>query len=441
MLDKIRAKRLGSNRGMEGKRNETQDYSFSFFFCTSGYRSTFKDEFPNKMNAIETLLTNAEVIIGQEELEKRISAGKRLKVKFGVDPTRPDLTLGHMVVFEKLRQFQEMGHEAILLIGDYTAQIGDPSGRSALRPVLTANEVETNAKTYLQQAFRILDESNTTIRRNSEWFNKMSFGDCLNLARNMTVAQMLERDDFAKRHTNQTPISIVEFLYPLVQGYDSVVLQADIELGGSDQLFNMLVGRSLQKDAGKPEQAVLTMPLLIGLDGSRKMSKSYDNYIAFNDNSKDMFGKVMSIPDDAMWDYYRLLLLTQDCDREKLRSEHPMEVKKNLAKQITAKFHGKEEADKELAQFEKVFSKGETPDEMPIFNWTTLSPDSEECTLVDIIAATNLFESKGGIRRLIKQGAVKINDQTHTDAQQILQKPDSAIIMRAGKRKYFQVSP
>ena len=183
------------------------------------------------------------------------------------------------------------------------------------------------------------------------------------------------------------------------------------------------------------------MPLLIGLDGSRKMSKTYDNYIAFNDNSKDMFGKVMSIPDDAMWDYHRLLLLTQDCDIEKLRSEHPMEVKKNLAKQITAKFHGKEEADKELGRFEKVFSKGETPDEMPIFNWTTLSPDSEECTLVDIIAATNLFESKGGIRRLIKQGAVKINDQTHTNAQQILKKPDSAIIMRAGKRKYFQVSP
>ncbi|MBT4354978.1 MAG: tyrosine--tRNA ligase, partial [Rhodospirillaceae bacterium] len=274
-----------------------------------------------------------------------------------------------------------------------------------------------------------------------EWFDKMGFGECLNLARNMTVAQMLERDDFAKRHIKQTPISIVEFLYPLVQGYDSVVLNADIELGGSDQLFNMLVGRSLQKEVGDPEQAVLTMPLLVGLDGSRKMSKSYDNYIAFNDNSKEMFGKVMSIPDDTMWDYYRLLLLTKDCDIDKLKSGHPMVVKKNLANKITAKFHGKEVADKEVAQFEKVFSKGQNPDEMPIFKWGTLSPNSKGCTLVDIIAGTKLFESKGEIRRLIKQGAVKLNDQTNINDQIIITKPDSNIIIRAGKRRYFKVCP
>ena len=399
-----------------------------------------ENSFRNRMKVIEKLLTNTGLVIGQEELAARISKGKRLKVKFGVDPTRPDLTLGHMVVFEKLRQFQEMGHEAILLIGDYTAQIGDPSGRSALRPILSAKEVETNAKTYLQQAFRILDESKTTIRRNSEWFNDMSFGDCLNLARSMTVAQMLERDDFSKRHSDQSPISIVEFLYPLVQGYDSVVLKADIELGGTDQLFNMLVGRSLQKDSGQAEQIILTMPLLIGLDGSRKMSKSYDNYIAFNDTSKEMFGKVMSIPDDIMWDYYRLLLLSEECEIEKLRSEHPMAVKKKLANEITAKFHGKKKADEELKQFEKVFSKREKPDIMPIFNWESLSGGTDVSTLVDLIARTNYFESKGEIRRLIKQGAVKIDDVTYANPQEILSKPEAKIVVRAGKRKYFTIS-
>ena len=390
---------------------------------------------------METLLSNAEVVIGDEDLRARIAAGQRLKVKFGVDPTRPDLTLGHMVVFNKLRQFQEQGHEAILLIGDYTAQIGDPSGRSALRPELTADEVETNATTYLEQAFRILDESKTTVRRNSEWFGDMSFGDCLSLARQMTVARMLERDDFSKRHRGNSPISIVEFLYPLVQGYDSVVLEADVELGGSDQLFNMLVGRSLQKDAGKPEQAVLTMPLLVGLDGTRKMSKSYDNYIAFNDTPKEMFGKIMSIPDEAMWDYHRLLLLIDEGEIERLKAEHPMAVKKNLARELTSRFHTEQDASTELAQFEKVFSKHENPDDMPTFQWEQLSPDAEITSLVNVMAATNLFNSKGEIRRLIAQGGVRINDEKQTETLYKISRPTTAMIVRAGKRKFFQVSP
>lgn len=390
---------------------------------------------------METLLSNAEVVIGDEDLRERIVAGQRLKVKFGVDPTRPDLTLGHMVVFNKLRQFQEQGHEAILLIGDYTAQIGDPSGRSALRPELTADEVETNATTYLEQAFRILDESKTTVRRNSEWFGDMSFGDCLSLARQMTVAQMLERDDFSKRHRGNSPISIIEFLYPLVQGYDSVVLKADVELGGSDQLFNMLVGRSLQKDADKPQQAVLTMPLLVGLDGTKKMSKSYDNYIAFNDTPKEMFGKIMSIPDEAMWDYHRLLLLTDEGEIERLKAEHPMAVKKNLARELTSRFHSEEDASTELTQFEKVFSKRENPDDMPAFQWEQLSPDEEVISLVDVMAATNLFNSKGEIRRLIAQGGVKINDEKQTESLCKIFRPTSVMIVRAGKRKFFQVSP
>lgn len=390
---------------------------------------------------METLLSNAEVVIGDEDLRERIVAGQRLKVKFGVDPTRPDLTLGHMVVFNKLRQFQEQGHEAILLIGDYTAQIGDPSGRSALRPELTAGEVETNATTYLEQAFRILDESKTTVRRNSEWFGDMSFGDCLSLARQMTVAQMLERDDFSKRHRGNSPISIIEFLYPLVQGYDSVVLKADVELGGSDQLFNMLVGRSLQKDADKPQQAVLTMPLLVGVDGTKKMSKSYDNYIAFNDTPKEMFGKIMSIPDEAMWDYHRLLLLTDEGEIERLKAEHPMAVKKNLARELTSRFHSEEDASTELTQFEKVFSKRENPDDMPAFQWEQLSPDEEVISLVDVMAATNLFNSKGEIRRLIAQGGVKINDEKQTETLCKISRPTSVMIVRAGKRKFFQVLP
>ena len=229
-----------------------------------------------------TLLSGIETIIGQDELFDKISYGNKLKVKFGVDPTRPDLTFGHLVVFNKLKQFQDAGHDAILLIGDYTARIGDPSGRSEVRPELTGDEVKQNAATYLEQAFKILDPEKTIIRRNSEWFSKMSFADALNLSRKMTVAQMLERDDFSKRFKANQPISMVEFMYPLIQGYDSVILESDIEIGGSDQLFNMLVGRNLQKDLSMDAQAVITMPLLVGLDGVRKMSKSYDNYISFN---------------------------------------------------------------------------------------------------------------------------------------------------------------
>ncbi|MDP0496182.1 MAG: tyrosine--tRNA ligase, partial [Verrucomicrobiota bacterium JB024] len=226
------------------------------------------------MSRLDILKANAESIIGDEDMMERIRAGKKLKIKLGVDPTRPDLTFGHMVVFNKMKQFQAMGHECILLIGDYTATIGDPSGRSETRPVLTDEEVAQNAETYLDQAFQILDGNLTTVRYNSEWFRKMDFSEALNLTRQMTVARMLERDDFAKRYASRTPISIVEFLYPLIQGYDSVMLESDVELGGSDQLFNMLVGRALQKNAGQPEQTVITMPLLVGLDGAKKMSKS-----------------------------------------------------------------------------------------------------------------------------------------------------------------------
>jgi len=391
------------------------------------------------MGAMDDLLRNVETAIGAEELEQRINDGKRLKVKFGVDPTRPDLTFGHLVVFNKLREFQELGHEAILLLGDYTAQIGDPSGQSDLRPALTKEQVEENASTYLDQAFKILDESKTIVKRNSEWFENMNFSDSLELARKMTVARMLERDDFSKRHAENSPISIVEFLYPLIQGFDSVMLQADVELGGSDQLFNMLVGRVLQKDKGQSEQAVLTLPILVGLDGKRKMSKSYDNYVAFNDSSKEMFGKIMSIPDDSMWSYFNLLLGTDEQKIEKLKSFHPMDAKKQLAVDLTAIFHGLDKAERESQQFEQVFSKNEDPDEMPALHWDQLCSSNEFPTLLDALFASGFFESKGEARRLIQQGAVRIDKERHPDPFHTIDKPTEPKVVQAGKRIFFKI--
>ena len=357
---------------------------------------------------ISTLLSNTETVIGEDELKKKVSEGKKLKVKFGVDPTRPDLTFGHLVVFNKLKQFQDAGHETILLIGDYTARIGDPSGRSDIRPELSADQVDENAKTYLDQAFKVIDPKKTIVRRNSEWFSEMSFADSLGLARKFTVARMLERDDFEKRYKGNQPISMVEFMYPLIQGYDSIMLNSDVEIGGSDQLFNMLVGRTLQKDEGKDPQVVMTMPLLVGLDGSRKMSKSFDNYIAFNDNSKDIFGKIMSISDQTMWDYYKLLDLQNEDTISSLKKNHPMEMKKNLACKLTALFYGNDIGLKEKQSFSNVFTQGENPEEM---NQISVSKNSlsKDTSILEILFASQIFSSKGQIRRLIEQGAVKVD--------------------------------
>lgn len=394
------------------------------------------------MTPIDAIRTNIDTLIGEEELQERLQSGRPLRVKLGVDPTRPDLTFGHLVVFNKLRQFQELGHEAILIIGDFTTLIGDPSGRSSTRPVLTSEDIKENALTYLDQAFKILDRKKTKVVYNSEWFNDMSFEDCLKLARKMTVARMLERDDFAKRYAGNAPISIIEFLYPLIQGYDSLHLEADIEIGGTDQLFNMLVGRALQKDAGKTEQAVITMPLLVGLDGVKKMSKSQDNYIAFTDGPKDMFGKVMSISDDTMWTYYSLLLETEEGDLATIQAGHPMEAKKQLACDLVARFHSPEAASHERQQFEQVFSKNKLPDEMPTFSWEDLAGGSNDSAKhVDLMGATDLFESKGAIRRLIQQGGVKIDGEKQADPNAILQRPDQEQVHQAGKRVFFKILP
>lgn len=392
------------------------------------------------MDPLTIIKQNAENLIGEEALLERLARADRpMRVKLGVDPTRPDLTFGHMVVFNKLRQFQDLGHQAVLIIGDFTTLIGDPSGRSAMRPVLTREEIRRNAQTYVDQAFRVLDPQRTVVRYNSEWFDRMTFEDCLQLARRMTVARMLERDDFAKRYAAGTPISLIEFLYPLVQGYDSVMVEADVELGGTDQTFNLLVGRAVQKDAGQPEQAVLTLPLLVGLDGVKKMSKSQDNYIAFNDTPREMFGKIMSISDGVMWDYYRLLLLMPPSELEAARQTgHPMEMKKRLAHTLTARLHGLEAADHERAQFEKVFSRHEEPDQMPEFSWSSLA-STPEARLPDVMAATNLFPSKKEIRRLIEQGAVKVDGTRVSDPAHALTRSGLPQVVQAGRRIYFRI--
>lgn len=391
------------------------------------------------MTSIDLIKTGTDTLIGTEELSKKLESQKKLKIKLGVDPTRPDLTFGHMVVFNKLRQFQDLGHEAILLIGDYTAMIGDPSGRSSTRPVLTERDIKENAKTYLDQAFKILDREKTTVRYNSEWLKPLSFADALLLARRMTVARMLERDDFSKRFRENIPISIVEFMYPLLQGYDSVALQSDVELGGTDQLFNMLVGRQFQKEEGQSEQAVICMPLLVGLDGVKKMSKSMDNYIAFNDTPKEMFGKIMSISDEVMWDYYTLLLMTPQDEIKRLQKGHPMEAKKQLALKLLTKLYDEATALYELGQFEQVFSHNQLPDDMPTFSWSALS-QSEEATLTDLMQATKLFPSKKEIRRLIEQGAVKLNSEKQTDPFLTLHPPlEDPFIIQSGKRTFIKI--
>ena len=388
---------------------------------------------------LQRMRARAEKFIGGEDVLKRLKEGRRLRVKLGVDPTRPDLTFGHMVVFQKLREFQDMGHQAVLIIGDYTTRIGDPTGKSETRPVLSEAEIEENARTYLDQAFRILDPQKTEVRRNSEWFGKMSFLDALQLSRRMTVAQMLARDDFAKRHAANVPISLVEFLYPLLQGHDSVELKADVEIGGSDQLFNMLVGRDLQEQHGQPPQAVLGMPLLVGLDGEKKMSKSLGNYIAFNHAAKDMFGRIMSVPDATMWAYYDLLLLAAPAEVAELRALHPMEAKKRLAARLTDMFHGEGAGARERAEFENVFSKGGVRSDMPEFAWDALSGGAAEVGVVDLLAATGLFPSKKEIRRLIEGGAVRLGEEKVADPARKVARPAAELVIQAGKRTFLKV--
>lgn len=384
----------------------------------------------------QQLLTGVDTVIEEKAFLEKLSSQRPLRIKLGVDPTRPDLTLGHMVVFLKLRQFQDLGHTAILLIGDATARIGDPSGRSETRPPLSTEDVKANTQTYLDQAFKILDPDKTHIRYNSEWLEKLSFEQFLDLTRRVTIARILERDDFARRYAAQQPISMVEFLYPLVQGYDSVVLEADVELGGSDQLFNLLMGRRLQEAFGQAPQTLLTLPLLVGLDGVRKMSKSYDNYVALSDTPQDVFGKLMSINDALMWDYYTLLLHATPQDLQSRKAGHPLEAKKYLAWRITELLHDAPSADAAQQHFESLFAKKELPDDMPVFSLKALNLPAGTPAL-DVLHATGLFPSKGHLRRLISQGGVKLNSQRLEDPLQPLRPPPH--VFQAGKRTFVRI--
>jgi tyrosyl-tRNA synthetase len=382
-------------------------------------------------------------IVPEEELVEKIKASKDkntpLKVKLGVDPTRPDLHLGHSVILRKLRQFQDLGHEAILIIGGFTAMIGDPTGQNKTRPALTMKEVKDNAQTYIDQAEKILDKDKTTLVNNYDWLGKMNFIDVVQLSSKMTVARMLERDDFAKRYQNEEPISIHEFLYPLAQGQDSVHLKSDIELGGTDQKFNLLVGRQLQKDSGISPQVCVMMPLLEGTDGSLKMSKSHDNYIGIDEDANDMYGKVLSIPDELIYTYFELLtdIPTDELSsyREKAQQD-PRNTKHELAHVITRMYHGEDQAKAAQTHFEKTVVKGDVPEDIPVFSFST----GEELRLLDIVKETGFTSSNGQTKRLIKQGGITVDDEKVQEVRHTITfEEGDEHILKVGKRNYARL--
>lgn len=383
-------------------------------------------------------------IVPEEELkvklEHAVKTNKPLKIKLGVDPTRPDLHLGHSVILRKLRQFQDLGHEAILIIGGFTARIGDPTGQNKTRPPLTEDEVAENAETYILQAKKILDESKTTIVNNYEWLGSMSFMDVVKLSSNLTVARMIERDDFSKRYNNNEPISLHEFLYPLAQGQDSVHLQSDVELGGTDQKFNLLVGRELQKSDGQNPQVCLMMPLLVGTDGSLKMSKSYDNYIGIDEDANDMYGKALSIPDELIYPYFELVTDVDSTSLSEIkeRAKHdPRNTKHELAYTITRMYHGESAAKQARHHFEKTVIKKDIPDDAPEITFEA----GTEHRLLDIIAEAGLTSSNGETKRLMKQGGVSLNDEKiKSPGFTITFAPGDEYNLKVGKRKFARLT-
>ncbi|HMS82431.1 MAG TPA: tyrosine--tRNA ligase [Nitrospira sp.] len=392
---------------------------------------------------LDLILRGAVEVIQQTELEtklKRALSEKRpLRIKAGFDPTAPDLHLGHTVLIHKLKHFQDLGHNVIFLIGDFTGMIGDPTGVSETRKALTKEQVQENAKTYQRQIFKILDPEKTTIEFNSRWMGSMTADGLIQLAAHYRVARMMERDDFHKRYHEQKPISVHEFLYPLVQGYDSVALKADVELGGTDQKFNLLVGRELQRDYGQESQVVITMPLLEGTDGVKKMSKSVGNYIALEDKPGEMFGKVMSISDTLMYRYYELLT-TEDLGQA--RSLHPMEAKQALAELIVAQYHGVEAGKQARAEFAQKFQKQEFPDEPDVRVQLTGNDlrDGKTIGLVDLVAKTGLVPSKSEARRLIIQGGLELDGQKQSDANATLEVVQGKQHrLKIGRRKFATV--
>ena len=392
-------------------------------------------------SAMAEIQRGAEEILLEDELIAKLKEGKPLKIKAGFDPTAADLHLGHTVLINKLRTFQQLGHEVIFLIGDFTGMIGDPTGKNVTRKPLTKEDVLANAETYKEQVFKILDPAKTTIRFNSQWMEKLGAAGMIKLASNQTVARMLERDDFKKRYAGGQPIAIHEFLYPLVQGWDSVVLGADVELGGTDQRFNLLMGRELQKSEGQRQQTVLMMPLLEGLDGVQKMSKSLGNYIGITDAPNDMFGKVMSISDDLMWRYYDLLSFKPKNEIVAIKHKvaagaNPRDTKIDLAKELISRFHNQQDAESAHQDFIQRFQKNVIPDEMPEFEY--LLP-AEGLMIANVLKDACLVNSTSDAMRMIKQGAVKIDGEKVDNAKHLFTQPLQAVL-QIGKRKFARIT-
>ena len=399
-------------------------------------------KFDSLENQWKFISRGAEEIIPEEELKRKIEfsrkKGEPLKIKLGCDPSRPDLHVGHGVVLRKLNHFQQLGHQAILVIGDFTAMIGDPSGRNKTRPQLTLEEAKENAKSYIDQASKILDIDSLKIVYNSDWLNAMNFSDVIRLTSHYTVARMLERDDFTKRYQEETPISLHEFMYPLAQAMDSVELQADVELGGTDQKFNLLVGRNLQREYDQPPQVIITMPLLEGTDGSDKMSKSYGNDIGFTDSPEDMYGKSMSIPDTLIKKYFVLAADANDDTLAKIEKQlddsntNPRDVKRALGREIVSLYYGKDSALAAEQHFDRVIVNKSDPEEMEELN---LKSDK---SLIDIISSVGLTKSKGEARRMISQGAVRLDGEKVTNVNLVINKGSETVI-KVGKRRFIKI--
>jgi tyrosyl-tRNA synthetase len=399
--------------------------------------------FMNIEEQLDFLSARAVDFINRDDLKKKLekvaAEGRGLRIKYGADPSAPDIHLGHVVGLNKLREFQDAGHTVVFIIGDFTGMIGDPSGRSQTRKPLTQEQVAVNAKSYQEQIFKILDPEKTEIRFNSEWCGKMKFDDVIRLSAHVTVAQMLARDDFSKRYAANQPISIVEFLYPLVQAYDSVMVEADLELGGTDQLFNLLLGRELQKVMGQPPQCVMTLPLIEGLDGAQKMSKSLDNYVGVAEPAREMYGKLMSVPDDLMWKYFEYILCWPKDKVQAMHAQvangelHPRAAKDMLGQAVVTRFVGEDEAKHASEEFTRIFAQKELPDEIP-----EVAVPAEEIGLLALMVQAGLAKSNGEARRLVTQGAVKINDEKVSDPRMQLV-PEDGMIIRSGKRGFAKI--
>ena len=393
--------------------------------------------------AIDLISRGAEEILPLDELSQRLNSGRPLTIKAGFDPTAPDLHLGHTVLINKLRQFQQLGHEVIFLIGDFTGLIGDPTGKNQTRQPLTEEKLRRNAETYASQVFKILDKKKTRVEYNSRWMAKLKPQEFIRLAAKLTVARMLERDDFNKRFKSEQPISIHEFLYPLMQGYDSVVLEADVELGGTDQRFNLLMGRELQRDAGQEPQTIVMMPILEGLDGEKKMSKSLDNYVGLNDKPGDMFGKLMGISDELMWRYYELLSFKSNAELATLRASvadglvAPNVAKADLAKELIARFHNPEAAERASKSAGNKFKAGDIPDQMPE---VLVQGDAEGgIPLAVLLRETGLAKSSSEARGFISQGAVRINGDLETDLKYRVNSGETHVF-QCGKKRFVRVT-